>query len=112
MKVTPGSVSGAHVLLTGPISGTVELADGTVVDVSAPFIEVDDEQAEEIAHRIGVRYAEEGHPHDVETDPETGEKVQRPFDYQPPERFASDMENVTLAGTPAPAVAADAPEKD
>lgn len=88
MKHTPGSVSGTHVMLTGPISGSVQLEDGTVVDVSAPFIEVDDEQAAEIAHRIGERYAAEGHPDDVERDPETGEMVQMPFEYQAPAEFA------------------------
>lgn len=63
MKYTPGSiVSSGHVLLTGPIQGTVELEDGTVVDVSDPVIEVDPDQADEIAHRIGLRYADEGHP--------------------------------------------------
>ena len=80
MKVTPGSVTGTHVLLTGPITGSVELEDGTVVDVSAPFIEVDDEQAAEIAHAIGKRYADEGHPDDVERN-EDGELVQVPFVY-------------------------------
>lgn len=87
MKHTPGSVSGTHVLLTGPISGTVELSDGTTVDVSAPFIEVSDDQAAEIAHRIGERYAAEGHPDDVERDEETGEMRQVPFVYIPPAEF-------------------------
>ena len=102
MKHTPGSVEGNHVLLTGPISGNVQLEDGTVVDVSNPFIEVSDDQAEEIAHRISMRYYEEGHPDDVEPDPETGQLVQRPFDYQPPEKFAADLEGVEPAGVPAP----------
>lgn len=88
MKVTPGSVEGTHVVLTGPITGTVQLEDGTVVDVSAPFIEVSDDQAAEIAHRIGERYAAEGHPDDVERDEETGEMVQVPFVYIPPDEFA------------------------
>jgi len=85
MKHTPGAVEGTHILLTGPIQGAVELSDGTVVDVSPSFIEVDDENAAEIAHKIGLRYAEEGHPDDVELDPETGERVQRPFEYVAPD---------------------------
>jgi len=63
MKFTPASVEGEHVVLTGPITGTVTLDDGTVVDVSAPVIGVDTpEQADEVAHLIGLRYADEGHP--------------------------------------------------
>lgn len=85
MKNTPGAVEGTHILLTGPIQGTVELEDGTTVDVSSPFIEVDPDQADAIAHQIGLRYAAEGHPDDVEVDEETGEMVQRPFDYQAPD---------------------------
>jgi hypothetical protein len=84
MKITPGTVEGDHVILTGPIQGSVELADGTVIDVSAPFIEVDDDQAAEVADLIGQRYAEEGHPDLVENDPETGEPVQQQFVYVPP----------------------------
>jgi hypothetical protein len=56
-------VSDGHVVLTGPIQGTVTMADGTVVDVSAPIIEVPSpEHADEIADLIGQRYAAEGHP--------------------------------------------------
>lgn len=60
--------SDKHVVLTGPIMGAVELADGTVVDVSAPAIEVDsDAQAAEVAHLIGLRYEDEGHPEHAPT---------------------------------------------
>lgn len=87
-QYTPASiVSTGHVLLTGPIAGTVTLDDGTVVDVSQPAIAVSDEQAEEIAHKIGERYAAEGHPDDIERDDETGELVQREFVYEAPEQF-------------------------
>lgn len=52
-----------HAVLTGPIKGTVTLADGTVVDVKPTLIYVDSpEQAAEVAHLIGERYAAEGHP--------------------------------------------------
>ena len=85
VEFTPASIKASgHVLLTGPITGTVTLDDGTVVDVTQPVIAVDDARAAEIADKIGRRYAEEGHPDDIEVDEETGELVQRPFDYQPP----------------------------
>jgi hypothetical protein len=55
--------SDKHAVLTGPIRGTVVLADGTVVDVSPDIIEVDTiEQAKEISHHIGLRHEAEGHP--------------------------------------------------
>lgn len=81
LKITPGSiVSDGHVVLTGPIRGTVETADGDVVDVTPEVIEVESaEKAAEVAALLGDRYAAEGHPDDVEVDPETGETVQRPF---------------------------------
>lgn len=87
MQYTPGSiVSEGHVVLTGPITGTVELADGTVVDVSPVVVEVSSqEEADELADLIGQRYAAEGHPDLVEPDEETGEMVQREFVYVKPE---------------------------
>lgn len=63
MKYTPASIEGNHVVLTGPITGTVTLEDGSTVDVSAPVIEVADEaQAAEVADLIAQRYSDEGHP--------------------------------------------------
>lgn len=100
MKMTPGAVEGDHVLLTGPIQGVVQLDDGRVVDVSPAFIEVDDDDVEEICHRIGMRHFHEGHPNLVERDDETGEMVQRPFHYDPPKRFAKDIEGKKALGTP------------
>lgn len=86
MEFTPASIKGEHVVLTGPISGTVTLEDGTVVDVSPVAVAVSSpEQAAAVAHAVGLRYAEEGHPHDVEVDEDSGELVQRAFDYQTPE---------------------------
>lgn len=89
MQYTPPSiVSTGHVVLTGPIQGTVTLQDGTVVDVSPVGVPAaTPEQADEIAHLVGLRYAAEGHPDDVEVDEETGEKVQREFAYEAPEQF-------------------------
>jgi hypothetical protein len=52
-----------HAVITGPIKGTVTLADGTVVDVRPDVVYVDTpEQAAEVAHQIGLRYAKDGHP--------------------------------------------------
>lgn len=64
MEYTPASiVSKGHVVLTGPIQGTVTLDDGTVVDVGPQVIEVSNEEhAQEVAHLIALRYQEEGHP--------------------------------------------------
>jgi hypothetical protein len=57
-----------HAVLTGPIRGTVTLVDGTVVDVKPDVVYVDSsEQAGEVAHRIALRYEDEGHPaHDAD----------------------------------------------
>lgn len=65
MKITPGSIVAEpheHVVLTGPISGTVTTEDGTVVDVSAAGVVVAEDKVDEVAHLIGLRYAAEGHP--------------------------------------------------
>lgn len=81
------------VVQTGPIGGTVTLTDGTVVDVSADYVEVPTQHvANEVVDLIAQRYADEGHPHhdaekpfvyDVEgsfynlTEPNTPEQVVR-----------------------------------
>jgi predicted transcriptional regulator of viral defense system len=53
----------SHAVLTGPIKGTVTLADGTAVDVKPDVVYVDTpEQAAEVADLIGKRYEVEGHP--------------------------------------------------
>jgi hypothetical protein len=51
-----------HVVITGPITGTVTTADGTTYDVSADQIAVSQEHRQEVADLIGDRYASEGHP--------------------------------------------------
>lgn len=52
-----------HAVLTGPIRGSVTLADGTEVDVQPDVVYLDTlDQAHEVAHLIGERYAAEGHP--------------------------------------------------
>lgn len=60
----PDQPKQAVVLLTGPISGTVQLANGEHVDVTPDAIEVPDlETALEVGHLIGVRHEEDGtHP--------------------------------------------------
>lgn len=83
MTYTPGHVEGQHVVLTGPITGTVTLSDGEVIDVSQDGVVARDEaHAAEIAHAIGVHWAqpENIHPgqHDVD---EHGKPVLRDFVY-------------------------------
>lgn len=71
-------MSDKHVVLTGPIRGSVTLPDGREISVSAPVVEVDDlATAEAVAAAIGERYAAEGHPDDDPADPQ--------FTYVPPE---------------------------
>jgi hypothetical protein len=51
------------VMFTGPVSKPVQLPDGTVVDVSPDFIELDShEQAGLVSHLIGVAHETDGHP--------------------------------------------------
>ena len=70
MKITPGSIvadEGEHVVLVGPITGSVQLADGSVVDVSAPAVVArDEDHAAAIAHAVGQHYADNGHPTDAD----------------------------------------------
>jgi hypothetical protein len=52
-----------HLVLTGPITGAVVLADGTKVDVTPQLVEVDSpEQAAEVADLIARHYVANGHP--------------------------------------------------
>lgn len=93
MQITPGQIvadAGEHVLLTGPISGTVTTSDGQTYDVSAPGVVVPEEKVEEVAHLIGLRYATEGHPDEPDG-----------FDYKAPKKFAKytpHADNDTLKG--------------
>lgn len=76
MQTIPGKIIGEHVVLTGPIQGSVTLDDGTSYDVSGFAVDAPLEHHAEIAHLIGLRYAAEGHPdHDADT----------PFVYTTPE---------------------------
>lgn len=78
--------SDGHVVLTGPIRGNLTLADGTMVDVTPPVVEVaGPEQAAEINTLIGQHWEATGHPDDVEWDEETQTLIQRPFVYVPEE---------------------------
>lgn len=58
----------SHAVITGPIRGSVFLADGTEVDVRPDVVFVDTpEAAAEVAHLIGERHAADGHPgHDAD----------------------------------------------
>ena len=50
-------------VFTGPITGTVTLPDGQVVDVSDTFVAVPDQAtADAVSDAIGQRHVEEGHP--------------------------------------------------
>lgn len=63
MKVTQAHYeSEGHVILTGPIQGSLTLEDGTEYDVSDAVVEIDPAHADELAHLIGQHYAENGHP--------------------------------------------------
>jgi len=86
LRITPGSIeSDGHIVLTGPITGTITTSDGTVVDVSAEAVEVDSqEEADEIAQAVAQRYADEGHPFMVEHG-DDGEVTQVPFVIDTPE---------------------------
>lgn len=70
------------VVMTGPIRGSVQLADGTEVDVNPIAVEANSaEHAAAIDRAIGEAWEALGHPDDVEIDQKTGKRVQRPFKY-------------------------------
>lgn len=76
------SDSDKPVVLTGPIKGPVQLADGTQVDVTPIAVEADSEEhAAEIAHAIAKHWEKHGHPDDFDLDEKTGQRVQRKFAY-------------------------------
>lgn len=95
MNIIQGQIvagPGEHVVLLGPIEGTVTTAGGATIDVSPVAVACSTvEAAAEVAHLVGLRYAAEGHPdHDEET----------PFVYEPPEEFAGyepHADNTTIA---------------
>lgn len=94
---------GEHAVMTGPIQGVITLDDGTAVNVSQPFVAVDTpEQAAELAEKIGLHYAENGHPDDVDMveDPETGKTVvvERPFNYTAPDGTVTEGSTGTALG--------------
>lgn len=71
------------VVLTGPVKGTVSLADGTTYNVADDYIEVESQDhADEVAHHIGVRLQAEGHPDHKDS--------AVPFVYTPTGRFAEE----------------------
>lgn len=75
-------ISDGHLVLTGPIKGTVATADGTVYDVNEYAVEVPDHHAMEVAEEVGRRYMLEGHPEHLFSDV--------PFVHVP----QSDMSNI------------------
>lgn len=59
MKYTPSHIEAEHVIITGPITGSVTLDNGEVIDVTQPVIAVRDEaHAAEVAHAIGQHWAQ------------------------------------------------------
>ncbi len=58
-------ISDGHVVLTGPIAGGVTLSDGTEYDVTPEVIEVAEDHVGEVAHLIGKRFEDEGHPNHI-----------------------------------------------
>ena len=55
----------SHAVVTGPITGTVTLSDGRVVDVTPEVVYVEDQAtAVAVAHAIGLHHAAHGHPTD------------------------------------------------
>lgn len=108
MKQTKGSIEGGHLLLTGPVRAVITLEDGTDVDVTPAVIDVShltQDQIDEIDHRICMIHFENGHPDDREIDleegsPTYGQLVQRPFAYQPKERFKEHLKGKKAFGTP------------
>lgn len=79
-----------HAVYTGPIRGSVTLADGTVVHVGPDVIEVASPgQGAEVAHLIGERHQAEGHPDfDVED---------HDFVHEPAEAFADYVPHPEMA---------------
>lgn len=89
MKYTPAlsevvAEDGEHVVMTGDhIKGSVTLTDGESVDVTAPFVIARDaDHAAEIAHAIGLHWADPAnvHPAQVNVD-EDGAVTVNDFDY-------------------------------
>lgn len=91
VQIIPGQIivpDDKIAVLVGPIPGSVTLADGRTVDVSGDVAVVDtQDDADEVAHLVGLHYKENGHPDDIEYDPKKKAMVQREFDYQPPAKF-------------------------
>lgn len=54
--------SDTPVVLTGPATGEVTVADGTTYSVSEPVIEVAAGHEGEVAHHIAVQLQDSGHP--------------------------------------------------
>jgi hypothetical protein len=59
-----------HVVVTGKAYGPVTTSDGTVYDVSEHVIEVESPgHAGEVAHLIGIKHEEAGHPDHADGEP-------------------------------------------
>ena len=83
---------GLHAVITGPVTGTVTLPDGSVLDVTPDIVLVDSpERAAQVAHAIGQHWAdpEHVHPSHIETQDDGTARV-LPFVYEPPADSATE----------------------
>lgn len=66
----PDDPATAHVVYTGPLTGSVKLADGSEYDVTDQWIQVESvDHAQHVSHAIGMRYETEGHPQHTDGTP-------------------------------------------
>ena len=64
-----------HIVITGPITGTVTLPGGKIIDVTDPIIAVGSpKEAALVSNAIAQRFVEEGHP---------SHEVNIPFEFEP-----------------------------
>lgn len=64
------------VLITGPATGDLTLADGTTYNVSEAAIEVDPSHVDELCHLIGLQHEETGRFDVSASESPTGEPIQ------------------------------------
>lgn len=103
------STTDAPLLITGPITGTVELPDGSVYDVTPDVIEVWPEAGHELAisDAIGARHETEGHPGHGGGEPfiATPSSLTHDADGKPSETFAAVVADPSLPSDPAGVIA-------
>lgn len=94
----------SHAVLTGPVTGIVNMEDGTPVNVTPAVIYFDSlEEAQTVAVKISEHYEANGHPDDI--DIVDGEAIQREF------VFDRDTSNENLSAVDVFEVSPDNNEK-